>query len=354
MTPMSSDTTEPPEISVIVPVHNGAAFLLECLEAVFASENVSFECIVVNDGSTDRSAAVAREFAARVVDLPEGPHGPAYARNRGAEAACGTILFFVDCDVVLVPGALERVANFFRNPSPFSAVFGSYDARPSAPGMISQYRNLLHHFVHQNGNREASTFWAGCGAIRRSAFAAMGGFDEKRFSRPSVEDIELGYRLRAAGYRIRLDKGLQGTHLKQWSFSSLIRTDVVCRALPWSRLILETKNMPDDLNLKGGQRVSFLLAALACASLLLSAVHPYWLLLSAAALLGVIALNRKLYGFFYRRKGVRFAAAAVALHVLYYLYSGVSYLYAWSEFHLRRKTAMRSIAGEQEAGSSKQ
>jgi hypothetical protein len=95
------------------------------------------------------------------------------------------------------------------------------------------------------------------------------------------------------------------------------------------------------------------LAALACASLLLSAVHPYWLLLSAAALLGVIALNRKLYGFFYRRKGVRFAAAAVALHVLYYLYSGVSYLYAWSEFHLRRKTAMRSIAGEQEAGSSK-
>jgi glycosyltransferase involved in cell wall biosynthesis len=341
------------EISVIVPVHNGAAYLSECLEAVFASENASYECIVVNDGSTDRSAAIAREFAARIVDLPEGPRGPAYARNRGAEAACGTILFFVDADVVLAPGALERVADFFRNPSPFSALFGSYDARPCAAGIISQYRNLLHHFVHQNGNREASTFWAGCGAIRRSAFAAIGGFDEKRFSRPSVEDIDLGYRLRAAGYRIRLDKGLQGTHLKQWELYSLVYTDVACRALPWSRLILETRNLPNDLNLNVGQRASFLLAALACAFLVLSVARPEWLVLSAAALLGVIAINRKLYRFFYRRNGVCFAAACVALHVLYYCYSGLSYLYAWIEFHLRRKTAMRPIAGEQEAGSSK-
>jgi glycosyltransferase involved in cell wall biosynthesis len=342
------------EISVIVPVHNGAAYLSECLEAVFASENASYECIVVNDGSTDRSAAIAREFAARIVDLPEGPRGPAYARNRGAEAACGTILFFVDADVVLAPGALERVADFFRNPSPFSALFGSYDARPCAAGIISQYRNLLHHFVHQNGNREASTFWAGCGAIRRSAFAAIGGFDEKRFSRPSVEDIDLGYRLRAAGYRIRLDKGLQGTHLKQWELYSLVYTDVACRALPWSRLILETRNLPNDLNLNVGQRASFLLAALACAFLVLSVARPEWLVLSAAALLGVIAINRKLYRFFYRRNGVCFAAACVALHVLYYCYSGLSYLYAWIEFHLRRKTAMRPIAGEQEAGSEKQ
>jgi glycosyltransferase involved in cell wall biosynthesis len=342
------------EISVIVPVHNGAAYLSECLEAVFASENASYECIVVNDGSTDRSAAIAREFAARIVDLPEGPRGPAYARNRGAEAACGTILFFVDADVVLASGALERVADFFRNPSPFSALFGSYDARPCAAGIISQYRNLLHHFVHQNGNREASTFWAGCGAIRRSAFAAIGGFDEKRFSRPSVEDIDLGYRLRAAGYRIRLDKGLQGTHLKQWELYSLVYTDVACRALPWSRLILETRNLPNDLNLNVGQRASFLLAALACAFLVLSVARPEWLVLSAAALLGVIAINRKLYRFFYRRNGVCFAAACVALHVLYYCYSGLSYLYAWIEFHLRRKTAMRPIAGEQEAGSSKQ
>ena len=58
--------------------------------------------------------------------------------------------------------------------------------------MVSQYRNLLHHFVHQHGHAEASTFWAGCGAIRRAAFDAVGGFDAARFPRPSIEDIELG------------------------------------------------------------------------------------------------------------------------------------------------------------------
>ena len=349
---MSFDPKQPPDLSIIVPVHNGAAFLRACLDAIFASEYASYECIVVDDASTDGSAAIAREFAAQVIDLPGGPRGPAFARNRGAQAARGTILMFVDADVVLAPGALERVANAFRERSGVAALFGSYDAHPTAPGVISQYRNLLHHFVHQNANAEASTFWGGCGAIRRSVFAANRGFDEAQFPRPSIEDIELGYRLRAAGYRIRLDKGLRGTHLKHWDLRSLIYTDVVCRALPWSRLIFETKNLPGDLNLKMSDRASFVLVALACVFLILAVASPPWLLLSAAALLGVIALNRKLYRFFYRPRGARFAAACIGLHFLYYLYSGLSYLYAWVEFQLRGKLAMRSIAAVKSAARS--
>ena len=50
-----------------------------------------------------------------------------------------------------------------------AAVFGSYDDEPGAPNLVSQYRNLLHHFVHQTGRTEASTFWTGCGAVRRDA-----------------------------------------------------------------------------------------------------------------------------------------------------------------------------------------
>jgi hypothetical protein len=69
-----------------------------------------------------------------------------------------------------------------------AAVFGLYDAAPAALRVISQYRNLLHHFVHQNGNPQASTFSAGCGAIRRSVFEQIGGFDEKRFPRSSMPE----------------------------------------------------------------------------------------------------------------------------------------------------------------------
>jgi glycosyltransferase involved in cell wall biosynthesis len=331
-------TIEPaPSISVIIPVYNGAAYLSACLKAVAASDYRSYECIVVDDGSTDGGQTIAAQFpmVVRVVHIVEGPRGPAYARNRGAEAAHAATLFFLDADIVLSPGALRRVANLFQERTDVAAVFGSYDSRPAAAGVVSRYRNLLHHFVHQNGNREASTFWAGCGAIRRSAFQEIGGFDDKRFSRPSIEDIELGYRLRQSGHRILLDKGLQGTHLKSWNLYSLIRTDIGCRAVPWSRLILETKKLPNDLNLKFGQRMSFALVALACVFLVLSVAQPALLALAATALLGVAILNRKLYLTFFRQHGIFFTAACIPLHLLYYLYSGLSYFYVWTEFQLR-------------------
>ena len=331
-------------ISVIIPVYNASATLKSCLEAVVASDHCSYECIVVDDGSTDGSEKIAREFPTRVLHLANGPLGPAHARNRGSEVARGSILIFVDADVVLAPGALRLVARIFQEQPGLAAVFGSYDACPKAKGLISQYRNLLHHFVHQNGNPAASTFWAGCGAIRRSVFEQINGFDEKRFPRPSIEDIELGYRLRQSGYRILLEKRLQGTHLKQWNLYSLIRTDITCRAMPWSRLILETKKLPNDLNLKLGDRFSFALVALACALLAFGVVHPELLAGSAAALLGVGVLNRSLYLFFFRQHGTLFAAASISLHLLYYLYSGLSYLCVWADFQLRRMTNVRRVS----------
>ena len=341
-------------ISVIIPVYNGADSLERCLEAVLAFDGPSYECIVVNDGSTDRSGEVVAQLGDRVrlLNVADGPRGPAHARNRGAELARGEILFFVDADVVLAPGALPRVAHAFGKRAEVAALFGSYDATPAAEGLVSQYRNLLHHFVHQNGNPDASTFWAGCGAIRREAFERVGGFDARRFPRPSIEDIELGYRLKALGFRILLDKELQATHLKRWTFYSMIRTDVVCRAVPWSRLILQTRNMPADLNLKVGQRASFVLASFACAFLVLSGVRLEWLGASSAAILGVVALNRNLYGFFFRRRGVLFAAGCVGLHLLYYLYSGLSYFYVRAENQLGKRATTRPIAALKSAARS--
>src|SRR5262249_50067799 len=159
------------------------------------------EIVVVDDASTDDSSTVASRLGARVFRLPANA-GPAAARNHGARHASGDILFFVDADVVVGPDAIARVgAALGRHPAT-AAVFGSYDATPVDSGIVSRYKNLLHHYVHQSGAAEASTFWAGCGAIRRAAFEEVGGFDEARYRRPSIEDIELGYRLRRAGHRI--------------------------------------------------------------------------------------------------------------------------------------------------------
>src|SRR4030095_12451511 len=136
-------TVEPaPTISVIIPVYNGAAYLNACLKAVAASDYRSYECIMVDDGSMDGGRTIAAQFrmSVRVVNLAEGPRGPAYARNRGAEVARGVILFFLDADIVLSSGALRRVANQFQESTDVAAGFGSYGSTPAAAGVVSQYR----------------------------------------------------------------------------------------------------------------------------------------------------------------------------------------------------------------------
>ena len=287
-------------ISIIVPVYNNPRDLRECLSALIGSSGSGSEIIVVDDGSTDETFSVAAGMGVAVLRLARNS-GPSAARNFGVRHARGDILFFVDADVVVMPGAVSRVVKTFNEQPGVDAVFGSYDVRPRIKGVISQYRNLLHHFVHQKGNAEASTFWSGCGAIRRCAFEKVGGFDEQWLA---IEDIELGYRLRQAHHRILLDKELHGTHLKTWTLRSMIHTDVVCRAIPWARLIMESKKVLHDLNLKEGQRLSVVLAGLTTLFLLLAPFSLKLLGLSAAAFAGVIVLNPGLYGFLFRQRGL--------------------------------------------------
>jgi hypothetical protein len=322
-------------LSVIVPVHNNAREALECLTALARSLPSDSEIIAVDDASTDDTAERLAATGRRVLRRARNG-GPGAARNDGARAARGRVLFFVDADVVVADDAATRVLAAFERSPDVAAVFGSYDATPRAPGLVSRYRNLLHHFVHQHGDPSASTFWAGCGAVRRDIFLALGGFDERRFPRPSIEDIELGYRLRAAGHRIVLDKGLQGTHLKRWTLRSVVRTDVTCRAIPWARLNLDRQTSCSDLNLKASQRASAALVGLAGACTPLAALHPGFVGVAAAAALAVVLLNREFFGFLRRRHGLPFAAACVPLHLLYFFYSGASYAFVRMEFLLRR------------------
>jgi len=311
-------------LSVIIPVHNGGDDLRRCLEALAASNRPPDEVIVVDDASSDGSGDLAQQRGARVVRLDGSPHGPAFARNRGTETAQGDILVFCDADVAVHPHTLARVERYLVGHPEIAALFGSYDDAPPAHGLVTRYKNLLHHYVHQHGRREASTFWAGCGAIRREVFVILGGFDEG-YTRPAIEDIELGARLRRAGYRVWLCPDVQVTHLKRWTFASLLRSDVLDRAIPWTRLILHDARLPADLNLDVRSRLSALAAWAALAFLALGFWSPWACI---GMLLGVVVLgvlNADLYLFFARKGGLGFALGAIALHTLYFLYSSLTF-----------------------------
>jgi glycosyltransferase involved in cell wall biosynthesis len=320
--------TAAPILSVVVPVRNDPERLRACLLSIAASTLREHEVVVVDDASTDKTADVAAGLGARVVRQGERT-GPAAARNHGVAEARGALVLFVDADVCVHPDTLERVVAGFEEDPRTDALFGSYDLSPGAPNFLSQYKNLFHHYVHQRSGGVATTFWTGCGAIRRSVFLEAGGFDV-RYRRPAIEDIELGVRLVRAGHRIVVRKDVQATHLKRWTLVGLLTSDVRDRGVPWTELILREGRAPNDLNLTTSERLR---AVLACgiaglaAGALVGGPLPrlLWLAALVVALLAFVAWNRDFYRFFARQRGIVFAARVVPLHVLYYLYSVLAF-----------------------------
>ncbi|MFZ0547612.1 MAG: glycosyltransferase family 2 protein [Candidatus Promineifilaceae bacterium] len=312
--------TGSPRISVIIPLYNGRPHLQKTLTALYQSHYANWECIVIDDGSTDGSQAVVKKFDATLLFTTEPQSGPAAARNIGAEAAYGDILFFIDADVLVYPDTLGRIAATFTSSNPPAACFGSYDDQPAEQNFLSRYKNLQHYYIHQTADMDATTFWSGCGAVRREIFLGMGGFSTA-YGRPSIEDIELGGRLKAAGYAIWLDKALQVKHLKKWTLGALLRSDILDRAVPWSRLIARNGRVPNDLNLRTGHRLS---AALVCLMVLCAVAGwlfpPLWLVVPIC-IVGLIVLNRPFYQFLVRKIPLPFTFFAILYHWFYLLYS---------------------------------
>lgn len=340
-----------PLLSVIVPAHQGASVLPLSLGALAASDlaRTSWELIVVDDASSDGTGELAQQWADRVVSLSGRPHGPGYARNRGAETAAGEWLVFIDADVVVHRDTLRCfVAAIEADPS-MDAVFGAYDEAPPAQGFLTQYRNLLHRYVHLMSAGPTETFWAGCGAIRRSAFVEVGGFDERRYTRPQIEDIELGYRLGDRGHRIVICPEIQGAHLKHWRFLGSLRTDLLDRGIPWVLLLLERRRLARtaNLNLKRGERAKAFLVGSALPLLIAAAAmrQPLLGLVATLILLSVALSNLPLFTWFARQRGPLFALAVVPFNLGYYLMSGFSVAAGVAAYLLRR----RSTAGPADA-----
>lgn len=187
------------DISVIIPVLNGAATIGEQLEAVCAQRlDGEFDVIVVDNGSTDATADVVRARAVqdpriRLVDGSLLPRSGGAARNLGAEQASAPLLAFCDADDVVQPGWLSAIHDALEHETVVTTALEYWSLNP----------NLLHlthpRFLGEHLVCGVPGIPGGAFGIRRDVYLAVGGFDPN-FS--GAEDSELAVRLAVSGYRI--------------------------------------------------------------------------------------------------------------------------------------------------------
>lgn len=204
--PKEAETCESPGdgrdllASVIVPAYNAADTIGVCVRAL-ARQTVPcdrFEVIVVDDGSTDDTAAVAAAAGARVLRIPHS--GPAAARNAGARIARAPILLFTDADCEPGPTWVESMLQAFSDPRVAGAK-GTYRTRQRGlvPRFVqAEYEEKYARLERQETIDFVDTYAAG---YRREVFLTNRGFDPG-FPVPSVEDQEFSFRLSRKGYRL--------------------------------------------------------------------------------------------------------------------------------------------------------
>jgi glycosyltransferase involved in cell wall biosynthesis len=172
------------QVSVIVPVWNGAAYLADALQSVLQQGVSDLQVIVVDDGSTDDTKAVAQQFQPRVTYRYQANQGPAAARNHGLQVATGAFIGFIDADDQWSTGRLQRQVSLLQ-------------ATPTLPMVQGQIQYL--HLVDQCWQPHGAPFYAmslTTALFRRELFAQVGALDP---SLPYCEDIDWFFRAQSQG-----------------------------------------------------------------------------------------------------------------------------------------------------------
>ena len=198
--------------SVIIPTYNRSAILIQCLEALNQQnfDNEDFEVIVIDDGSTDNTESLMRNYSPdyRFRYIQQKNAGPGAARNTGIKNATGKYLLILNDDTIAAPDLLSKHQEYHKKyQGKKTAILGSFEyvkeakVKPftfflSKSPMVFAYPAMKAGAVYNY-----RYFWTCNVSILRDAIVSAGGFDPD-FSDPMIEDTELGYRLEKLGYKV--------------------------------------------------------------------------------------------------------------------------------------------------------
>ena len=240
--PFSQDLPSP-RISVVVCTYNGGTVIRDCLEGLRKLDYPNFEVIVVNDGSTDNTAAVLGEYDFRVITTEN--RGLGSARNTGMEAATGEIVAYLDDDAYPDPHWLTYLAATFRSTK--HAAVGGPNIAPPGDGWIAEcVANAPGNPAHILVSDQEAEHIPGCNmAVRKACLQAVGGFDPQ--FRVAGDDVDLCWRLRERGLTLGFSPGAMVWHHRRNSVRAFWKQQV---GYGRSEALLERK-WPEKYNVAG-------------------------------------------------------------------------------------------------------
>lgn len=323
-------------VSIIIPAYNSEITLGNTLDSIKASTYPQAEIIIVDDCSTDNTCKVAAAYDCSLIRC-EKNMGIGFCRNRGAEAARGEFLFFTDADVCLQKDAIELGVTTLLANADISAVIGSFTKHSGVSNVISRYKQLVLHHIHQTAREDTFLFVGFCSIIRKQVFTGIGGFNQTLFNWIG-EDIDLGARLYDAGYKIFLHKKMLAVHYKRYGFFDLLYNDTIKRAIPWTYFLLTHKFLKFDVCTKIEDLLSIITVYLILAAVGLTFFQPYFGMVFFIFLILIFGLlNQSLLKLFFKINGLKFAFFSFILRLIYYFLSSIGSIAGICFYYMKGK-----------------
>lgn len=308
-------TLNPEMISLIIPVRNAEATIEKCLAAACTLDDARYEIIVVDDASEDASAALIGKYPCTLIRL-DTHSGAARARNIGARHSAGDLLFFTDADCLVANDVLSRVRAALSGRDAEVVLGGTYTPLPYDRDFFSTFQSLFIHYSETKNLENPDYLATHAMAISAGAFRRIGGFSEDLL--PILEDVEISHRLRRAGYRLRMDPGLQVQHIFRHSLARSLG-NAIRKATYWTRYSLRNRDLLADSGAASAELkvngLSWLVTVIVTASVLASGQARFLVILPLIWIPSV-CMNRRLFRSFFEAKGMFFSAAAA----LYYMF----------------------------------
>ncbi len=306
-------------ISVVIPNHNGADTIAKCLEAVFSSDYSRFEVIVVDDFSTDSSVEIIKRFPCKLLRL-EGHEGVSKARNKGARASSGELLFFTDNDCLLQKDALA-LANRTYNESNTRIIGGTYTRLPYDQNFFSLFQSIFINYF-ETKKKVPDYIAAHAMILDADLFRKSGGFVEDSFIgvEACVEDVEFTHRLRRAGYKTHMNPEILVQHIFNFSLFKSLR-NAVKKSRYWTLYSIFNKDLFADSGTASVElkiNVGIFLTN-TCLCLLYWLTGTAWIMTIIPFLfLFNLYVNKGLFGAFFNTKGLAFLVLAICYYTMIY------------------------------------